>query len=404
MAWQLAQQALTKIAYPAIHETLVSSVEAYLRMIQLQMDEYVLPADVLALLNTATAGGGGDESAVPLLPLEPQWQAITVQASLLHQHSRLYVTYLESCHQLYVGLQKRKAPVVYLQDEVEHVMKVIVQRLVPFSHAYEKVMTRARTIEAAWTQQQRQVEQATTEATTSAVQQPIDVTLALGTAPMLVTDTLVPPPSLSSNNGQGTLTLQQPPPSIGADEAAYPSTVSSMDLSVSGLLEGITPRRDLSGGPTPLPITTTAGSSSLPLYTVATLPTIPKVHFDAEWDTKDLLVAVTAILTVPKPTTTAAGQSNTTGNKRGRPSQQALNHDGTHDGPPPSKQARRSTSASQLTSTATVPVVNTGSSSSTTGTKAPSMSGFGLLTESVDDGYPCSAVNDGEAMDEEIML
>lgn len=287
------------------------------------------------------------------------------------------------------------------------------QRLVPFSLAYEKVATRARAIEATWAQQ-RQVEQATTtDNTTSAVPQPMDVVSAPATVPMSVVDTLAPPPMIRSNsssnnnNGQGPLTLQPPPPSIGTDEAAFPSTVSSMDLSVSGLMEGVTPRRDSSGGPTPLATAATAAvvpASTVPLYVVATLPTIPKVLYEAEWDTKDLLAAVVAILTVPKATTTAAGQSTTTGTKRGRPSQQSLNHDGTHDGPPPSKQARRSTSASQLTSTVAVPASNMGSSASSAGTKIPSISGFGLLTDSVDDGYPCSMTNDGEAMDEEIML
>lgn len=417
MAWQLAQQALTKIAYPAIHETLVSSVKAYLSMIQLQMHRYVLPPDVVTLLNTSHPHDDGDVMAasalsLPSSTLETQWQTIATHVGLLHHHSRLYVGYLEACHQLYVGLQKRKAPVVYLQDEVEHVMKDILQRLVPFSQAYEVLMTRARAVEATWNQ--RAMDLATAEQPQS-----LESTLPSSTA----VDSLAP----IDSQGQPAppLTLQPPPSlSTAVDEATYPSTVSSLDLSVSNLIEGVTPRRD-SSGPTPLPTAATgpaASSSALLLYSVATLPTIPKVQYEADWETKDLLAAVVAVVTVPKATTTATGQPTSTGNKRGRPSQQSLNHDGTQDGPPPSKQARRSSSVSSSaplsTSIDPTAVTTTAVTTSSTGlssggshgsssNKVQSMSGLGLLTDSADDGYAfgaMAATHEGDAMDEEIML
>lgn len=351
MAWQLVQQAISKVAYPAIHSILVQSITTYLQLVHKQIDRHEL-SHIVELFHedssSRTEMNIADDSILhDVTGLESIISSKPAQINNLHQHIRFYMAYLEACHQLYIGLQKRKSQIVHLLDEIERLMKKLLEVLSPLCRHYEQ-----------WTAYIVRLEQESMKIASSQVDTGGNDPISIGATQIYAqsesdimgqeADASATSLSTSASITTSTGIVIPLPTDTEASISLASTNPTATELSVPVTSIDNSPRHSII--PPPLATTrqasgviTVSSSNNTPRFVFATLP---KVVYEEHWDSKELVSFVSSLFTSVTTTTTA-------GNKRSRSTQlqtQAGSNatEGAYDGSsaPPPKQARRSSSSS----------------------------------------------------------
>jgi hypothetical protein len=319
MAWQLLQQTLSKVSYPAVHEMLLDSAQSYLELLTKQVENQITLVNELDVCSHSNNDLTCIDSSEDILELKQLLSVKTEEMDNLQRRMKEFMPFLEPCYQLYQGLQKRKTQIIFLLDDIEHLIRMILQVLAPVSSMHEQVLS---TILAIQGKIELLLVAKRTEddapATASLTESEMNVATQAAT---YSTDHIVEPTvQMSLSIPDITLSV----PSLSQSQSQLPSGLNSAH---SGIVRS-----------------SSVGAFS-PVTSATSFPTISKFYYQQSWDSKELISSIGIMLSKSSTTT-----STTAGNKRAR-SQQHVVEDAGDDAPNPSaKQAKRSTSQSQLNS------------------------------------------------------
>lgn len=360
MAWQLIQQAVTKVSQPApvVHELFINSTQTYLEIVHALLDKYDGDATTAANVNNTLANNYNSDhmkddnlmdiddatsntnmnfhsSGENIETLEAQMQHFTQQIDALQPSLRYYLQFLEPCYQLYVNIQKRKTPVPFLLDEIEFLMKRILQSLVPLSQRYEESTETANMLHKKIVSIRYNHNNL------------ISVSQNDGDTKTIITSNTI----VSSENTTGASAIpsisqhEETTAALATDKSAIQFDNSSglLSLEIPSVNSDVDNNNNNGSAPvsgTKLVASTllSASSNSIDTFTPRTphneehnnnkltFPTFPKASYEEHWDSKELLIFVGSMFAPAKSTlstgpTTASGTATITGNKRSRAQQ-----------------------------------------------------------------------------------